>query len=200
MEMHTSFGRGLGKGALLVGACLIFGCVAWGQSLILGEHPAAFEATLTYNPVLANVTIGDKFGMQGGSAQIQARIWLRLCAVADVAGLHTGNVNGSGVGLDLITATFGPRYILMRRRMVFFGQVLVGEAHGLNGIFPTATGANSTANSLALQIGGGINFPFTRHFEVRVLDADWLRTQLPNATTNVQNNFRLGAGMVYRFQ
>jgi hypothetical protein len=190
----------LGRGALLVGACLMAGCVAWSQSFTPEEQPAALEATLTYNPVLANVTIGDKFGMQGGSAQVQARIWRRLCVVGDVAGLHTGNVNSSGVGLDLITATFGPRYIMTRHRMVFFGQVLVGEAHGLNGIFPTSTGANSTANSLALQVGGGINFPFTRHFEVRALDADWLRTQLPNATTNVQNNLRLGAGMVYRIK
>ena len=28
---------------------------------------------------------------------------------------------------------------------------------------------------------------------------DWLRTQLPNATTKVQNNLRLGAGLVFRF-
>jgi hypothetical protein len=198
--LDRGLGRWLGKGALLVGACLTFGCVTWSQSLNPEEQPAALEATLTYNPVLANVTIGDEFGMQGGSAQVQARLWRRFCAVADVAGLHTGNVNNSGAGLDLITATFGPRYILTRRRMVFFGQALVGEAHGLNGIFPTSTGANSTANSLALQIGGGINFPFTRHFAVRVLDADWLRTQLPNATTNVQNNLRIGAGVVYRIK
>jgi hypothetical protein len=190
----------LGRGALLVGVCLTACCVVWSQSFTPEEQPSTLEATLTYNPVLANVTIGDKFGMQGGSAQVQARVWRRLCAVADVAGLHTGNVNSSGVGLGLITATFGPRYIMTRHRMVFFGQVLVGEAHGLNGIFPTSTGTNSTANSLALQVGGGINFPFTRHFEVRALDADWLRTQLPNATTNVQNNLRLGAGMVYRIK
>jgi hypothetical protein len=180
--------------------CVAWGQLAWSQSLNPEEQPARLEATLTYNPVLANVTIGDEFGMEGGSAQVQARLWRRLSAVADVAGLHTGNVNNSGVGLDLITATFGPRYTLTRHRMVFFGQALVGEAHGLNGIFPTSTGANSTANSLALQIGGGINFPFTRHFAVRALDADWLRTQLPNATTNVQNNLRLGAGVVYRIK
>jgi hypothetical protein len=196
MEMRTL----LFRGALLVGACLMVGCVAWSQSLNAEEQPATFEATLTYNPVLANVTIGNEFGMQGGSAQVQARLWRRVCAVADVAGLHTGNVNGSGIGLNLITSTFGPRYILTRHHMVFFGQILVGEAHGLNGVFPTSTGANSTANSLALQIGGGINFPFTRHFAVRALDADWLRTELPNATTNVQNNLRLGAGLIYRIK
>jgi hypothetical protein len=194
--MLTLFGRGI----LLVAVCMTVGGPAWSQVIYPLEQPARLEATLTYNPVLANVTIGDEFGMQGGSVQIQAKLWHKFCAVADIAGLHTANVNGSGVELTLVTATFGPRYILTRHRMVFFGQVLVGEAFGVNGAFPTSTSMNSTANSLALQIGGGINLPFTRHFAVRALDADWLRTQLPNATTNVQNNLRLGAGVVYRFK
>lgn len=190
----------LGRKILLLGACGIVHCVAWCQSSDPTGQPAVLEATVTYTPALANVTTGNGFGMQGGAAQVQGRLWRRLCLVVDVAGLHTGDVNGSGVGLDLVTTTFGPRYILTRHRMVFFGQVLVGEAHGLNGVFPTSTGANSTANSLALQIGGGINVPFTLRFAIRALDADWLRTQLPNATTNVQNNLRLGAGMIYRFK
>jgi hypothetical protein len=198
--MHTMFGRG----TLLLAVCMTVGCTAWSQALspalAAQEQPARLEATFTYNPVLANVTIGDEFGMQGGSVQIQAKLWRRFCAVADVAGLHTSNMNGSGVGLDLVTTTFGPRYILTRHRMVFFGQALVGGAFGLNGIFPTSTGTNSTANSIAVEIGGGINVPFTRHFAIRALDANWLRTQLPNATTNVQNNLRLGAGMVYRLR
>ena len=35
---------------------------------------------------------------------------------------------------------------------------------------------------------------------LRAFEADWLRTQMPNATTNVQNNLRLGAGLIYRFK
>jgi hypothetical protein len=196
MKLRTLLGRAI----LLVAVCMTIGCVAWSQVIYPLEQPARIEATFTYNPVLANVTIGNEFGMQGGSVQVQAKVWGRVCAVADVAGLHTGNVNSSGVELNLITATFGPRYVLTRHRMVFFGQLLVGGAFGVNGAFPTSTSMNSTANSLALQIGGGIDLPFTRHFALRALDVDWLRTQLPNATTNVQNNLRLGAGIVYRFK
>jgi peptidoglycan-associated lipoprotein len=51
-----------------------------------------------------------------------------------------------------------------------------------------------------LEVGGGINYLLTPRFSVRAIDADWLRTQLPNATTNVQNNLRLGAGIVYRIK
>jgi peptidoglycan-associated lipoprotein len=164
------------------------------------QAPARFDVAATYNSLLANVTTGEEFSMQGGSVQAQARLWRRLCAVADVAGFHTGNVNGSGIGLDLITATFGPRYVWSpsRSRVVFFGQALIGEAHGSNSIFPSSTGTNSSGNSFALQLGGGVDYLWTDRLSLRALDADWLRTQLPNATTNVQNNLRLGIGVIYR--
>lgn len=191
------------KQVILASICIIAGCRAWSQSINPEEQaPVLFDVAVTYNPVLANVTTGNEFGMQGGSLQAQSRVWHRLCAVADLAGLHTGNVNGSGVALDLIIVTFGPRYVWSpsHRRLVFFGQALVGEAHGMNSIFPSPTGTDSTGNSLALQVGGGINVPLTQRLSVRALDAGWLRTELPNATTNVQNNLRLGAGLVYRIR
>jgi hypothetical protein len=37
----------------------------------------------------------------------------------------------------------------------------------------------------------------TRHVSLRVIQANWLRTQMPNATTNVQNNLLLRAGVVF---
>jgi hypothetical protein len=33
-----------------------------------------------------------------------------------------------------------------------------------------------------------------------VFEADWLRTQLPNSDTDVQNNIRLAAGVVIRLR
>jgi hypothetical protein len=188
---------------VLTGVCLAASCWAHGQVIHLGEQPPDhFDLAATYTPAVANVTIGNEFGMEGGSIQAQAHVWRRIYAAADFAGFHAGDVNNSGVGLDLLTATFGPRYVWApeHRRVTFFGQVLAGEAFGLDGIFPTSTGVKSTANSLALQIGGGINLPLTSHFSVRAFDANWLRTQLPNATTNVQNNLRLSVGMVYRIR
>lgn len=187
--------------AFLVCACLMAGCMAWGQSLSSEiPAPARLDVAVTYNPVLANVTTPNEFGMHGGSVQVQAKLWHGLGVVTDVAGLHAGNVNNSGVALDLITATFGPRYTWApaHRRVLFFGQGLVGDAHALNGLFPSTMGVRSTGNSLALQAGGGINLPLWNHFSVRALDAQWLRTYLPNATTNVQNNLRLGVGIAWR--
>jgi peptidoglycan-associated lipoprotein len=122
--------------------------------------------------------------------------------VADLAGEHTGNMHGSGVGLDMVTMTFGPRYTWQAaryRRPALYGQALVGQANGFNSVIPSASGATSSANSLALKIGGGVNYTLSRRLAVRVIEADWLRTQLPNGAANVQNNLHLGAGLILRF-
>jgi hypothetical protein len=193
----------IGKSAILAWIFVIASCWAQAQAINIGEQPPSrFDLALTYDPAWANVTIGDEFGMQGGSLQAEAKVWHRFYGVADFAGFHASDVNQSGVGLDLLTATFGPRYVWSpaHRRVTLFGQALVGEAFGLDGIFPTSNGVKSTASSLALQIGGGMNLAFTSHFSVRAFDANWLRTQLPNATTNVQNNLRLSVGLVYRIR
>jgi hypothetical protein len=75
----------------------------------------------------------------------------------------------------------------------------VGQANGFNSVFPTANGATSSANGLALKVGGGINYTLSGRFAVRAFEANWLRTQLPNGTSNVQNNLYLGAGLILRF-
>ncbi len=121
--------------------------------------------------------------------------------MADVAVLHTGNINSSGVGLDLVTSTFGPRYTWSPRygKLSFYGQGLAGVANGLNSVFPAASGLGTSANGLAAQVGGGIDLRLRRHLALRAIEANWLRTQLPNTTTGVQNNLRLGFGLVFRF-
>ena len=72
-------------------------------------------------------------------------------------------------------------------------------ANVVGSVFPGPSGAQSDANRFALQIGGGADLDLSRHFALRLFHADWLRTQLPNGTTNVQNSLQLDAGIVVRF-
>lgn len=187
--------RSFGKVLLLVGFCIAAAPGAWGQA------PASLDVAITYDALRANIVPGDTFWMQGGGAQIHGQFWHGLGVVADVAGLHTADANGAGEGLDLVTATFGPRYTWpsAHRRFALFAQALVGEANGFHGVFPTATGVGTSNHGLALLIGGGMNLPLSHHLAVRAFEADWLRTELPNSTTGVQNNLRLGAGLVFEF-
>lgn len=192
----SNFGRGL-----LAAICLMVGLSAWGQaSTPEPQVLPSLDLSLTCNPVMANVTSGSRFWLQGGSVQIYGRFRRGWGAVADVTALHTGNMNSSGVGLDLVTVTAGPRYTWTRNHFAVYGQLLLGEANGLNSIFPSSNGVNLSDHSLALQLGGGINRTFSKRVAVRVIEVDWLRTQLPNSTTNVQNNLKLGAGIVFRLK
>jgi len=180
---------------------MMAGLAAWGQASNPTNKKSTTEVSITYDGTLANIVSGNEFWMQGGSVQLQANFYRQWSVVADVAGLHSAQMNSVGVGLDLVTATFGPRYTWRpaHRRLDVFGHALAGEAWGMNSIFPGDAGAHSTASSLAVRIGGGLNLPINRRLAIRAFEADWLRTQMPNANSNIQNNVMLGTGIVARF-
>lgn len=207
--MRRSFGSRLLRGAATTAAtitaiaALMAACAATlaAQTVAAGQSAEpSLNLAVTYNAMHSNQVPNAGFWMQGGSFQIEGRFYRGLGAVADVTRLHVANINSTGVGLDLITATFGPRYTFARSRYELFAQALVGEATGFNSIFPSSTGANTTANSLAVKAGGGINVVFTPHIALRAIEADWIRTQFPNSTTNTQDNFNLATGLVFRFR
>jgi len=164
------------------------------------------EVAVTYDA--ARNGASNSFWLQGGSVQLESRFWRGLGGVAEVSGLHAGNMHGSGVGLDLVTATFGPRYTMQvhdlarsidaRRRIEFYGEALGGIASGFNSVFPATSAAEDSETGSAMQFGGGLNYALSKRFSVRVLDLSWLRTTLPNGADNVQNNLRLGAGLVWK--
>jgi hypothetical protein len=190
---------------LLLGATLTTLLTA--QTAPVADHLPAdptgrLEVAVTYNAVRANVITNDSFWMQGGSVQIHGQFWRGLGVVADITGQHTTNINSSGVALDMVTATFGPRYTWSstHSRYSLFGEGLVGDAFAFNGLFPTISGPDTSSSSLAVKAGGGLNLSLSRHIAARPFEAYWLRTQLPNTTTNIQNNLQLGAGFVVRIK
>jgi hypothetical protein len=172
-----------------------------------GTRPATHKATsfidvaITYDATHADVIPSSSFWMQGGSVQLHGRFYGGLGAVADVAGMHIANINSTGVGLDIVTAAFGPRYTWSpaRARNAVFAQGLVGVAHGFNGVFPFRNGVQTAASSLAAKAGGGVNVNLSPRVALRAFEVNWLRTQLPNSTNNAQNDVHFGAGIVFRF-
>lgn len=140
------------------------------------------------------------FWMQGGSLELGVNAWKGLGFAADITGMHAGSIANSNVPISLVTITFGPRYRWhAEKKISVYGQALVGEANGFRSIFPVGTAGLSSSNSLALQLNGGVDYRLKQHYSVRLIDAGWGRTQLPNGTNNVQNHLRLGAGFVARF-
>ena len=169
-----------------------------------GHHEA--DIAVTYTEQYSNLVSTPTFWHGGGGIELSTQLYHGLGVTANVAGTQTDNAASSGIGLTLVTATFGPRYTYYKslgserkRSLAIFGQALGGQAWGFNSFFPTAAGGQTDYISVAMQIGGGVDIGLTRHLGVRAFQADWVRTQFPNGATDVQNTLRLGAGIVFRF-
>jgi hypothetical protein len=155
----------------------------------------SFDATRSLQNVSA-----QNFWMEGGSAEFGVDAWHGLGFAANITGVHGSSIGSSGVPLSLITAAAGPRFRARPgRSFSWYAQFLAGRANGFDSIFPATGGAQSSASSLALQAGGGVDIRVNQRFAIRAIEASWLRTQLPNGTTNVQNTLVLGSGLVFRF-
>lgn len=142
----------------------------------------------------------DNFWMEGGSIELGTNTWRGLGIAANVSGTHSSAIGGTTIPLSLVTTTFGPRYRWHADHPIsIYVEGLIGEANGFKSLFPVVTGAQTSANSLAAQVGGGLDYKLSERIAIRVLEAVWQHTQLPNGTNNVQNDLRLGAGLVVRF-
>src|SRR5579871_3644087 len=101
-----------------------------GSEARAGAH---LSVAVSYQSMYSNpVGGGAKFWMQGGSIQLCGQFWHGLGEVVDISGLHSAQIS-SGVGLDMVTVTFGPRYTWGRphSRLSIFGEALTGEAFGM---------------------------------------------------------------------
>ncbi len=163
------------------------------------------EIAVTYVGQYSNLVSTPTFWQHGGSGELSVQMYRGLGVVAEVAGTTTGNAASSGNGLGLLTASFGPRYTFTRpigvehkKTVGIFGQALPGAAWGFHSLFPGPTGVRTSQTTFGFQLGGGIDIGLSPHIAVRPFQADWLRTQFSNGATNVQNNLRLAAGIVFK--
>jgi hypothetical protein len=159
------------------------------------------DLALTYTAErTTKANTGQNVWLQGGSLQLGTDIYRGFGLAADFTGLHTSSIGSSGVPFSEFTATFGPRYRWHGGHKVsVYGQALAGEGDAFNTVLPGQTAAQTGTNSLAVKIGGGVDYSLSKRFAVRAVDASWVRTQFANTTDNLQNDFRIGAGLVVKF-
>lgn len=177
---------------------LMFLAVFLGSRALFAQ--SMLEAAFSYNFSYANTIAPKEFWQNGGSVELHGQFLKGLGAVGRLDVLHTSNMEGTGVGLDLVTATFGPRYTWTPQggRLRCYGEALGGTSKGFNSEFPTQSGLVSTIDSGAFLLGGGVNYRLSKWVGIRVFDAHWMRTYFPNATTGRQNTLVGGTGIVIR--
>lgn len=179
----------------------------WAQAL---KAPAFIDASVTYAAERAQIAPGNCgcFWLQGGGADVALTFWKGLGAAASLTGDHVSNYS-PGLDINKIAYLGGPRFTHTvwaggagsgnRPRLQIFAEALIGGVHAFGGAFPSSAGTTATANSFALQAGGGVNLYFSRSIAVRLLEADYVRTQLPNNYSQSQNDLRVAFGVNYHF-
>jgi len=119
-----------------------------------------------------------------------------LETVADFAVEHTGIVANAGYGLTLTTIAFGPRLRApVNRKTSLFGQMLYGVALGSGSQFPQDNSLVSSASSYALSFGGGAEVALNKRWSIRIAQLDYLRTGLPNISSDWQSSLRVTGGI-----
>ena len=190
--------------------CLLAGTATWAQknTTLAPKSQISTDLSVAYSVEQAKLAPGSCgcFWLQGAGVDAAVTFWKGIGLAASFTGEHAGNVE-PGVDVNKIDFTAGPRYTYTawkghtkatdQRRLQIFGQGLFGYMHGFDGVYPTAGGVVSSAGSLAIEAGGGLNLFLTRRLGVRLLEAEYVRSALPNNVSNTQNGMRLSFGFVY---
>jgi hypothetical protein len=183
--------------AMFFGGLLLSSTRGEGQAMAsYASHEV--DLSVAYNTLYRNTTSPKQFWQQGGTVGLNGNISDHWGGSMQLSAEHAPNIAGSGYDLTTITTMFGPRYTQERGKKVFYGEALAGESHGFNSFFPQEGGALDTYDSVAWQVGGGVDLHLSDHFALRAVQVSWLRTYFPNAGTNVQNSMQIGAGLVIR--
>jgi len=168
------------------------------------EIPGAVN--LRFSEQISNGPAGSCgcFALEGAAGDVYWRFIgaghsLSAGIAADAGVEHTGEESGASYGLTLTTVAAGPRIAFPAHRLKPFAQILFGLAHGSGSEFPQGNSLVPSANSFALELGGGADYTIVKHLSIRLVQADYLRTQLPNSTSNWQNNLRIAAGVTLIF-
>jgi outer membrane immunogenic protein len=203
---------------MAIGTQRLSGRMTWIAALLLGvtaasgqaiaqqqqQAPAKFHfgaptVAVTYDferAKVTNVSCGC-FWLNGGSVDMAVPFYRGLSVAGSIGGDHA--TSNPGGGLSKISYTAGPRYTLGAPHTRIFGEALFGGTHGFDGTFPAVGAVPSSANSYAMQIGGGVDLLIHGGFGMRAFEVDYVRTALPNNGSNSQNDLRIAFGLTYHF-
>jgi hypothetical protein len=189
------------------GLMLVIGAWAQQNSAPPKHAPVSTDLAFTYTAERGEQAPGNCgcFWLQGFGVDAGLTFWKGLAIAASFNSGHASNI-APGVNLSKVQFAAGPRYTYTawtgrdaaaNRRLQLFGQGLFGGVHAYNGAFPGSSGVVTSAGSFDLEAGGGLNLFFSKALGVRLLEADYVRTSLPNNASNTQNDMRLAFGITW---
>jgi opacity protein-like surface antigen len=149
-------------------------------------------------PPCPTKTFGTNPNLNGWEASVEYKLTDAVGFLGDFGGSYGSLPAALGSeSTHTNTYLFGPQ-IAVPARISPFAHVLLGVAHQ-----STASGAGSgyffaahSGNAFAMALGGGVDFKVIPSVWVRVIQVDYLASNFP---TNLQNQARISAGVVFHF-
>ena len=193
---------------------LVLTGVALGSILLLRglrvnaqEQPGKLQWTstdvaVTYTTEASRVTPGgSNFWDQGGSIDAGLGFYHGFGLATNLTFDYASSFS-PGLHLRETNILGGPRYTYniranSKHASRLFVEALAGGVRASGGIFPSANGIGDRASAFSWQTGGGLDINITKHLALRVFEADYVRSYLPNNGTNVQDHLRLAIGIAY---
>jgi outer membrane immunogenic protein len=170
----------------------------YGQTVNAHESQPV-DVSVMFNAEHTQYTYGNNFWLYGASGESAFHVKYNIGLVVNATGT-TSQGNNDGNSFSKVMTIAGPRYTLPleHKRIRIFAEGLFGGVHAFNSVFPAINGPLPTANAFAMQLGGGCDLSLSRTWSIRLIDAHYVRTDLPNAFTDRQQDLLLGAGSVWR--
>jgi outer membrane protein OmpA-like peptidoglycan-associated protein len=154
--------------------------------------------------------------LNGGDASIAFNVNRSLGLVAGIGdftnsqmrfqGAYTSTVNVNNANEAVLAYLFGPRLSYRKYdRFTPFAQLLLGGVHANQVVLANCTVSCvllPAESSFAFTAGGGLDVKLSRHFAVRLIQAEYMMSRFTSYTTGAsatQNDMRLSAGLVFRF-
>ena len=183
----------------LLGVVLLVAVTSAAPVLEAQGEPSKFELYGGYNYVRFNINANvagqppsQTFNGNGGGGDFMYGVNNWFGVLGDMGGYWATNSARQGAAMPYL---FGPRVSLLHHGKVTpFIQALFGGVLTSSGIEQTGWQSH-----FAMTAGGGIDVKLSRHFSIRPVEAEYFLTKLPDGLNNRQNNFRFGAGIVFRF-
>jgi outer membrane immunogenic protein len=161
------------------------------------------DAAAAYHWVHTNAGPGECgcVGLNGGGLSGSWKFHSSWSALVDFSAESRSSAPAANNSLTLVSYLAGARYKLPQpwlegnHKPQPFAQIILGAAHAGGG----EAGVGDGTYKFATRIGGGVDVPLSARFAVRIIQIDYYLTTFANATNDHQNNFLVGAGVVYHW-
>jgi hypothetical protein len=149
----------------------------------------------------------DYFYLRGAKLDLGYTVWHGIGLTVSGTGVAGTNLD-TDIDIHQIEVLGGVRYTYnlghitptaWGRKGGLFLQGEGGYTLATSGRYPVNGVVQTNASALTYAGGAGLNFHVYHRFDLRLIEAEYVITTLPNGSTNQQNTLRLSSGLNFHF-